>query len=158
MWWLWLFPVIGVGLLIGAGYAVYRTNQFRRTASEAIGEVVDYYEYDSSDDDGGTTHMYDPVIRFTPEGGGVVERRSGLGSSSRDYKLGQRIRLLYDPQDPEKFQINSPFRLYFAAGVLAFIGIVFTLVGVIVLLVFNSPHPELVDTPAASTPSDSGGG
>lgn len=156
MWWLWLFPVIGVGLLIGAGYSVYRTNEFRRTASAAIGEVVDYYEYDSSDDDGGTTRMYDPVIRFTPAGGAAVEHRSGLASSSRDYKLGLRLRLLYDPQNPAKFQINSPFRLYFAAGVLAFIGIVFVLVGTIVLLVFNGPHPEIVDTPAASTPSDSG--
>jgi hypothetical protein len=158
MWWLWLFPVIGVGLLIGAGFAVYRTNQFRRTASEAIGEVVDFYEYDSSDDDGGTTHMYDPVIRFTPEGGSAVEHRSGIASSSRDYKLGTKLRVLYDPKNPEKFQINSPFRLYFAAGILAFMGVVFTLVGVLVALAFNSPHPEIVDTPAASTQTDSSGG
>ena len=149
LWWIWLFPLVGVGLLAGALWQVVLANRFKATAHPAIGEVVSYVEYDSTDSDGRTSHMYDPVIRFTTADERVIEQRSGMGSSPRPYNVGQRLKVLYDPAKPEEYKINSPFQIYFVAGVLGFIGIIFVIVGLVVGFALAGPHPELVDTPAS---------
>jgi hypothetical protein len=149
LWWIWLFPLIGVGLLGGAVWQVIVANRFKATARPAIGEVVGYSEYDSTDSDGHTSHLYDPIVRFTAEPERVVEKQTGIGSSPRPYRVGQRLKLLYSPENPEDYKINSPFQIYFAAGVLGFIGAVFLGVGLIAGFALAGPRPELVDTPAA---------
>lgn len=147
MWWLWIFPIIGIGLLIGAGYALHKAQQFKASALKGVGRVIDYKEYDSTDSDGHTTRMYEPLIRFELDGR-THERYSGVGSSHRPYKLGQQLKLLYPPHAPDKFQIDSPGHIYLVPGILGFIGFIFCLVGFIVVGVFNGPQTELVDTPA----------
>jgi hypothetical protein len=147
MWWVWLFPLIGVGLLIGSAFAWMQAKRFVETAHRVIGEVVNYSEHDSTDDDGKTTHMYTPVIRFATADGTSVEKANDISSSRREYQLGQRVKVLYNPENPEEFKLDTVAQLYFTPGILAFLGIVFTIVGAIVVMLFASPKTELVDTP-----------
>jgi hypothetical protein len=146
MWWVWIFPIIGVGLLVGGGLAWLQARRFVETAQRVVGEVVEYNEHDSTDD-GNTTHMYTPVIRFAAANGKLVEKASEISSSHREYKLGQRVKVLYNPENPEEFKLDTVAQLYFTPGILAFLGIVFTIVGAIVVMLFASPKTELVDTP-----------
>src|SRR5262249_32963548 len=132
LWWIWLIPALGVGLLAAAAWQWAAANRFRATAQPANGEVVGYYEYDSTDNDGVTTHYYDPEVRFMAADGTQVEQRSGMGSYPRPYTLGVQLRVIYDPANPADYRIDTPFRIYFVAGILGLIGLVFTVVGVLV--------------------------
>lgn len=157
MWWVWLFPLIGVGLLIGSAFAWAQARRFVASAQRCVGEVVEYSEHDSTDDDGHTTHMYAPIIRFTPPGGSTVEKACDISSNRREYKLGQRVRVLYDPSNPEEFKLDNVGHLYFAPGILTFLGVVFTIVGTIVVILFASPKTELVETPSELLREDTTG-
>ena len=154
MWGVWLIPLVGLALLATALWQVVIANRFKATARPAIGEVVSYIEYDSTDSKGYTSHLYDPVIRFSTADGSSIEQRSGMGSSPQPYAVGQRLKLLYNPAQPTDYRINSPFQIYFAAGVIGFIGLMFTIVGLVVGFIVAGPHPELVDTPAAAANTD----
>jgi hypothetical protein len=147
VWWVWLFPLLGLGLIGGAVWQALVASRFKAAARHAVGEVVSYYEYTSTSSRGGSTQMYDPVVRFSAGNDRVVEKRSGLASNIRPYRVGQRIKVLYAPDNPEDYRIDSPFRIYFVSGVLGFIGIVFLGVGLLAAFSLAGPQPELVGTP-----------
>jgi hypothetical protein len=146
MWWVWIFPLVGAGLLVGAAFSFRNTQRFLGTAGRCVGEVVEYSEYDSTDSDGRRTHMYTPLVRYTVDDR-TIEKPCSVSTNSRDYKLGQRVKVVYDPADPEKFSLDSPFQLYMAPGILAFIGAIFLIIGCVVVGAFAAPKTELVDTP-----------
>jgi hypothetical protein len=146
MWWVWIFPLVGIGLLAGAVLAFRQAQRFHATAARCIGEVVEYGEHDSTDSDGHTTHMYTPIVRYVVADR-TYDQSCPVSSSRREYRLGQRVKVLYDPADPEKFSLDAPFQIYMAPGILGFIGVIFLIVGFVVVGAFASPKTELVDTP-----------
>jgi hypothetical protein len=146
MWWVWIFPLIGIGLLVGAVYAFISAQQFKASALSTIGTVVDYNEHYSRNDNGSSTLMFAPVISYEVDGR-EYRQTSSVSSSHREYKLGQRIKLLYPADKPEAMQIDNPMHVYMVPGILTFMGVIFCIVGFICVAVFAGPRPELVDTP-----------
>lgn len=64
-----------------------------------------------------------PVFRFTDRQGRTHEVRSGVGSDPPDYRVGDRIAVLYDPDDPQTARVDSLLYRYlgaFVGGGLAF--------------------------------------
>lgn len=147
MWWVWIFPLIGVGLLVGAVLAFVSAQKFKASALSTVGEVVEYAESWSSNDNGGQTRMYAPIFRYEVDGK-QFEQTSTMSSSSRDYKLGQRVKLLYSADKPEAAQLDNPVHTYMVPGILTFMGVIFCIVGFVVVSLFASPKTELVETPA----------
>ena len=84
----------------------------------------------------GTVVRYEsryPVIRFTPEGGSEVERRSSFGSNPHEYTVGQTVQVFYDKTDPTHWSINSWMSLYFLPMMFCIAGGGLTLASLIVL-------------------------
>ena len=114
-----LFPIIGVGLLLGAAVETSFTYRFTKTALRAEGEVVKL--------NAGGAH---PVIRFIPVGEKAVEFS---GDGFINYAVGDKVTVLYlkDPQSPSGFQYNidTPGALWFAPLGLTWLGVGFIVGG-----------------------------
>jgi hypothetical protein len=76
--------------------------ELRNNGRQATGEVVDIDT--SRGSKGGTT--YAPVVRFTPVEGDPITFVGKVHSSSRP-RIGEQVRVLYDPRDPGGAQIDS---------------------------------------------------
>ena len=66
---------------------------------------------------------YYPLVRFTTESGRTIEFRSQLTVEGHPQNIGDRVPVLYDPNNPEDAQINDPsnrwlqFSLFCLGGV-----------------------------------------
>jgi hypothetical protein len=66
--------------------------------------------------------------------GQVVEVTDRMSSNPPQFKEGQTIDVLYDPENPNKARINKWFNLYFVPMLLGFLGLVFGGIGVAVYI------------------------
>ncbi len=120
-----IFAVIGLGLLVGGGYLVYRTQVFLSTAASAPGVVTGLVR--SQDSDGGST--YRPEVRFVASTGDTVDFVGSVGSSPPAYDRGEAVTVRYDPANPHDARLEGFFDLWFAPGLLGLLGTIFTAVG-----------------------------
>ena len=91
---LMVIGLVALGLLIGTSVVTYRTYDFSNRAIKVKGEVISVRSQYSGK---GKTTVY-KTVKFTPEGGKeVVVEVGGAG----DAKKGDKLELLYDPENPE---------------------------------------------------------
>jgi uncharacterized protein DUF3592 len=117
----------GVGaleLLIGA-FFFFRTRSFLERAVSASGTVVGFATSHSSE--GGTS--YHPIVEFQAADGQAHRFQDSMGSNPPGFEEGESVPLKYDPSNPGKARINKPFRLWFVAGLLGGMGLLFLVIG-----------------------------
>jgi hypothetical protein len=120
------FPLLGA-LLLGLGVRSFvTTERFLAKASTADGVVVRVVAA------GGDT--YSPVVRFVTASGQVVEYKDHVGSDPPAYRVGDSVRVFYDPANPQKARLDSWLSRWFGATILTILGVVFLFVGVVLLL------------------------
>lgn len=101
------FAVGVVALIVGAVLLV-RTAQFVARAEHATGTVIDLSrETDSEGQD-----IFYPVVRFTTADGDEIEFKSSSGSAPASESPGDRVDVLYDPNDPNDAQLGGFFHLW----------------------------------------------
>jgi len=120
------FGSVGFILAALAVFFWLRTRSFLETAQKAQGTVIRLVY--SSDSDGGGG--YSPVYTFRTISGQVIEVTDKMSSNPPQFKEGQIIDVLYDPEDPSRARINKWFNLYFVPLLLGFLGLVFGGIGI----------------------------
>jgi hypothetical protein len=131
-----IFIIVGIGLL-GAGiYAFFRQRSRMARAITTTGVVIELVkqrvegEYVGSRSELGVKiekkYRYRPEIRFETPSGETVEFISGIAMRPAPYELGERVEVIYDPQNPHQAQINRFVNLWFYTLMLLFFGL-FTL-------------------------------
>ena len=125
MWVGLLFLVLGLALSAGAFVAFARTRTFLATAYTTTGVVLALEAYQDSDGD----TLYRPVLRFRTHEGEETEFRTNVGSSSDRFEVGQRLDVLYNPEEPSDARIQSFMQLWLPTLILGVLGGVFVLVG-----------------------------
>jgi Protein of unknown function (DUF3592) len=106
--WRWIaWLVLGIGALILAGGLALGWGSLRHVlyAERADGEITEIRR------DG---DMYAPMVRFRLPSGETQEV-TDLGSGAPDFAVGDKVTILYMPQDPEDFRIDTFDRLWFSA-------------------------------------------
>ena len=73
--------------------------------------------------------VFGPVVHFTSQNGEAVEFVSSTGSNPPSYSRGERVEVLYQPEEPQNAKINSFFSLWGGPVILGGLGGVFFLVG-----------------------------
>jgi Protein of unknown function (DUF3592) len=128
------FTMIGVVAVGIAVWLLYSTHQFKATARPAEG-VVTRLEWSSSRDSNGressTAH---PWVRFQSEGR-TVEFRGGAGTSPPAYREGDKVRVLYQPGQPQEARIDGFWEAFVGPIIAGGIGTVFTVIGLGCLVV-----------------------
>ena len=133
-----IFLLVGIGLLVGAAVNVARTRDFLGRAAAAKGEVVALEEEPPTDAQELPT--YRPVVTFTV---GPTQRKvrfkSMAHSNPPQYKVGDAVPVLYDPDRPDDARIRSFTSLWLLALILGGLGFVFTALGTALLTGYITP-------------------
>jgi len=133
------FVVLGLALVVGAGVVFFRQRKARASAVRGAGVVVDLAR-----NQGQRGWLYHPVVEFETVSGQNVRFEDAVGSNPAGYSSGQQVKVLYQPADPEKAEIDSATSLYFYPGCLLVMGAGFTLLGACLsammsLILLNQP-------------------
>lgn len=115
--------ILGIGGLILAGGLALGLGSLRHVlhGERADGEVIEIRR------DG---DMYAPVVRFGLPGD-VTQEVTDLATGAPDFAVGDRVSILYMPQDPRDFRIDTFDRLWFSAIFVTVFGGFWMLFGVV---------------------------
>ncbi|MBQ9279741.1 MAG: DUF3592 domain-containing protein [Clostridia bacterium] len=99
-----------VSIIVGAVFlalGIFMLNQSNalkeRCTEEASGTVVQMVEEISSDPDS-TDYTYYPVVEYQA-GDQTVSKKSSIGSNPSPYQVGDKVEVLYNPDEVEEFII-----------------------------------------------------
>ena len=121
-----LFGVIGLGLLAGAIALAVNTRAFIATAKHAPGTVTELVPKRDKDD-GSVT--YTPVVMFEAASGASVSFTSSFSSSPPAYDVGEKVDVLYSPDNPNEARINGFGSLWLGPIIMGGIGALFAAIG-----------------------------
>ncbi len=127
-----LFSTIGLGMLAVSVFIFSNTSSFIGRAVEADGEVIDL---DRSRSSSSSSTTYRPVVAFTAATGKRVEFTSSVGSSPPSHRVGERVKVLYQPADPQSARLKSFFHLWFGFLIVFALGLVFAAIGLTMIFV-----------------------
>jgi len=134
----YFFMLPGLAMLLGGITVGVRHASFRQSAERAQGTVISN-RYSADSDGGGTYH---PEVEFVDHDGRRHTFISTTGSSPASFKVGERVPILYQRDQPEDGSIDTFFQQWFMSLLLSGLGFVFTSVGVIPL-VFRARREKL---------------
>jgi hypothetical protein len=122
--WRWIaWLILGIGGLILIGGLALGLGSLRHVlyGERADGEVIEMRREGD---------MYAPVVRFRLPGGEMREVVD-LASGAPDFAVGDKVTILYMPQDPREFRIDTFDRLWFSAMFVTLFGGFWMLFGTI---------------------------
>ena len=122
--WRWIaLLILSIGGLFVLGGILLGQGSLRLVmhGAQAEGEVIELRQ------DG---QMYEPVIRFRLPDGTWREVKD-LGSGAPDFAVGDRVTVLYWPDDPDTFRLDTFERLWFSAIFVSCFGVFWLLFGVV---------------------------
>ena len=118
---------IFIGLIfVGFGLLFYYRNNtlIKNCTTEIMATVVNMREESETDNDGRTSYIYYPIIEYNVENE-IIKTSMSSGSNSPAYSVGDRITILYNPNNPKEFIVkgdkSSELFVYIFLGIGAFI-------------------------------------
>lgn len=100
-----------------AAWFYFSTARFLEVAIETEGVVI---EIDKSENSDGRT-MYRPVFAFTADNGRNYEVPSSVSSGRPSHGIGDKVSILYDPEQPAEAELDSTWRLWLGAVIAGFL-------------------------------------
>jgi hypothetical protein len=139
-----LFLIIGVALLGGGIVAFFQRRAQIGRSIITTGTVVELLPQRKSGDfllkksaDGWKLerkYLYRPVVRFKTETGRTIKFAAGVASRPMPFQVGEQVKVIYQPDNPKKAQINRPLYLWFTVSMLLFFGLFMLVMGSIGIL------------------------
>ena len=124
--------VIGLGILfLGWQWRTYTQNQIA-TMLPAEGRVVDVVSRTKTSGGERKTNFY-PVVEFRTADGESVRFESSTGSNPSAYRVGDAVKVRYDPQTPQSAVIDS-WELWLPSSIVIGVGGFFALIGILAIL------------------------
>ncbi len=125
-----IYFALGLGLVswLGAFYWFRRVSSFAANALKVRGVVIELVK-----DDSGDGLIYRPLVRFIDLSGIEQNFQGQVGSNPSAFKVGELVKVLYHPEQPEKARIDAPFSLWGGPIVLAAAGALLIFAGLIQL-------------------------
>ena len=112
------FATIGVVALVIAFLWLNSTKERLKSMVHHLGTVVEKIRVERP---GETANFY-PVIEFKTQTGEVFRFEGKTSGPENEYKIGEQVEILYDPQDPQGAMINSWKELWFPSIAMMIIG------------------------------------
>lgn len=123
-----LFGVVGCASITLGLWAAGKSRSFLARAQPGAGTVVAHTQAD-----GRHTASF-PIVEFRARDGRVRSFQGDVGITRTQYRIGDRVAVLYDPANPENARLDDESSLwYFPFGIMAF-GVASVAVAVYALL------------------------
>jgi hypothetical protein len=128
-WMGWLFATLSTGLLITCLAIYLFTRHFAAAACRGDGTVTQLLR------EPGDRHgaAYRAVFKFRDANQMMHEITSHFASNPPKFQAGDKVRVLYLPNDPETAVIDDFDELWFGAGLFGVVGAVFAAVATVIL-------------------------
>jgi hypothetical protein len=121
-----VFTALGILAITFAVYLGMERANFLETALKTDGKVIELIESRSDD-----SYVYYPRVEFSLTGTDrVISFRHESGSNPPSYKVGEKVQVLYDPENPHDAIIDGGLMNWLATGLVAGFGILFTFAGI----------------------------
>jgi len=129
-----VFAPVGILLLIVCAIITMAAVQYREAAVSTTGTIVDLRTGQSCSGNS-CSLIYYPVVTFRTADGRQITFASNSGSSLQP-QVGKHVRVLYQRNDPAHARLDSFVAFWVGPLVAGILGIVFTLVGSILIIVW----------------------
>jgi hypothetical protein len=137
-----VFAVVGVGLLIAAGYFIYTANQLVIRGETTVGTVVDFRQErglrrvtGGRGNDASNFHWYRvPIIEFRSQDGQPIMFSALHGELPEEIVKGAEVEVAYLPANPTVAAVKGSTRLSDGAVILAIFGGASLVPGVVMLV------------------------
>jgi len=113
-------------MLINALLLWNSTRRFIANAASAQGEVIELIEVRDNDDG---SISYKPVVTYEAANGRSIRFTASFSSKPAPYRVGERVEVLYAPQDPSDARIKGFSSLWLGPVILCGMGVVFAGIG-----------------------------
>ncbi len=128
-----IFFVVGVRLLVDS-------QRFLAKAATANGMVVDVAQVVRRERRGSNDHPYyvdvtyfHPVVRFVTVPEQIVQFQASEGSANpSDYRVGDSVRILYDPANPRNARLDTRFSRWGEDITVIAVGLCFVVIGAVI--------------------------
>ena len=139
-----LLALVGLAILIGSIVVFLKKRRETANSVMAVGVVTGHVR-----EAGRRGWLYYPVVQFETATRQVVSFQSSFGTSWHRQATGQRVDVLYRPEEPQKAEINSTLSLWFVPGCMFVMGLAFLLLGlsmaalfILAALAAGTPPPQ----------------
>lgn len=109
--------LLAIVFLTNAVYFYRKDRRERAAWASAGGVVVELHERAPSARE---ATVFNPIVRYTTSKGAVVRFEDRVGHRPPRHAVGQAVRVLYDPADPQSARIDTGSAWGIAAPALAF--------------------------------------
>ncbi|HIP24481.1 MAG TPA: DUF3592 domain-containing protein [Rhodobacteraceae bacterium] len=141
-----VFATVGGGL-------TYFSYTFSQTAISTSGVVTDIeVNWSSNSSSSSSSPTYKPTISFFDKSGTEQSAQTFLSSSSYNYPIGTKLRILYNPENPSSLRIDSWFALWGFGLIFLMTGLLIMLGGVIFFVVASRAKARQPIAEGAATP------
>jgi len=113
------FGISAFGLLGGAVWSYFSQRRKMDSRASAVGMVVELTNQVTAS---GRASLICPVVEFTASSGEKIRFTSDFGSRPAGHKVGQSVKVRYDPLDPHQAEIDSVMNLWLVPLILVFMG------------------------------------
>jgi hypothetical protein len=107
--------LISIGCLVAGGRALIVQRRQREASTLASGVVVALQKQVFNP---GSSGVYCPTIEFTTASGEIVRFESSYGTMPASHKVGQVVKVRYDPKMPNSAEIDSGLSNWLVPGCL----------------------------------------
>lgn len=141
-----LVAIVGVVLIALGAYAFFRRWAQLSHSIVTTGSVIELLPQRQSGDyvveknpaDGvkiKPKYLYRPVISFKTESGRTVKFAASVSSRPKPFQIGDQVEVIYEPEQPQKAQINRFVYVWFNVLMLLFFGFFTLAMGLLGVLV-----------------------
>ena len=126
--------ISGIGMVIVGSVLLGNAYRFKRDGILCHAEIVDLFERGES----GSHTTFSPVFKFQDSAGKEYIVRSSHSSSHPDVAVGDKVEIIYAPDDPENASINSFIGVWGLSVFITAMGVLQSILVVIVYLFLTS--------------------
>ncbi len=130
----WVFRLFGIVGLIFLAVGLFTANASivsLRKGVTAEGRVTDIAARSTGNLGAGADYTYSPIVEFKDQAGTQHSFRSKISSNPPRYAPGDRVQVVYPPDNPARARVSDGFSLFFLPAIFGGIGFLFTLMWIV---------------------------
>lgn len=106
MWQYYMIVLLGILLLLAAGYSFRNTIEFLNRGEKTMATVTDLRTIESDGE------VYSPIFTYQTVNGSTFTYELPEGTNPPAWEIGETEIVIYDPADPSNVRLYSYFRIF----------------------------------------------